>query len=1124
MAVQSESGGGSHAAGQPVRGVRPDGVPHDEELRRRQNEVQAAVLDALPSGIALLDRHGVIVSVNATWRTFADGNGLRTHDHGVGVDYLAVCERGTGEDPVEAHRVAQGIREVLAGTREHFSVEYPCRAAGELRWYSLAVTPLPGQAAMGAVVMHTDITRRRQTADALAELSVHTERRERLLSRTLSSIADLSYAFDRQGRILFANEPALHLWGLPLDAVIGRTVVDLGYPDELARRIQQQVEHVFATGENVKDETPFVDHEGQKGYYEYIFSPAIGPHGEVEFGVGFSRDVTQRKQAENDLRASVAEFHTLAAAMPQIVWTSDGAGRITYLNQHWVDYTGRGTDTGVGMPWGFVLREHDPHSSPDLSWPQDHAAGNGFTTEVRLRRKDGQVRWWLMRGVPLRDEHGRLLKWLGTCTDIDELKLAETEVSRANTELRKQRTELRALFDVVPAMIWSKDTRNNFVRVNERAARSVGRTVAEVEGRSAFEIYPDEAQAFFDGDQEIIRSHTSVMGKLEVARDPNGEERWIQKDKVPYLDEDGNVIGVLVMSHDITERKRDQDALRELNADLEDRVRRRTAELALARDDAERANQAKSTFLATMSHEIRTPMGGLLGLLELLELTDLTEEQRNTLHVARHSGKSLKKIIDGILDFSKIEANSLELDLQPASIRAVVDNARRLHGRVAADKKLALVTQVAPDISPCLVFDPLRLGQIVNNLLSNALKFTERGEVRLDVELVARSDGREELRLSVRDTGVGIAPEHVSRLFKPFAQAGAGTSTRFGGTGLGLFISRRLAHQMGGELQLESRPGVGTVLTLQAAFTTCDPDAVETAARVGKSQLPVDGRRASVTRAEGVAVSIDRVLLVVDDHPINREVLVRQAAALGHAAEATEDGHQALLAWETGRFTAMLADCNMPGMSGFELVRRIRALEVARGLARMPIIGCTANALPSARADCLDAGMDDVLTKPVDLLGLSETLDRWLPSPDGGVSGPSPLSAHPETQARETVDQGLLDLPMLAAISRGDASAERRVLQEFRRTNDIDADALREGLRARDFARVVHHAHRLRGACSMLGATVLASVCTALQAAGARHDDEELSVLMDQFETELLRLRNYLGTKAGVHEEQASGS
>ncbi|QJW85324.1 hypothetical protein HK414_23895 [Ramlibacter terrae] len=326
-------------------------------------------------------------------------------------------------------------------------------------------------------------------------------------------------------------------------------------------------------------------------------------------------------------------------------------------------------------------------------------------------------------------------------------------------------------------------------------------------------------------------------------------------------------------------------------------MRERTAELAVARDEAEKANRAKSTFPATMSHEIRTPMTGLLGLMELLDLSHLDNEQRSTLRVARESGEALKAIIDGILDFSKIEANSLELDPAPASLRALVAGIGRLHAPVASSKNVLLTTFVDPTIGDPLRFDALRLGQILNNFVGNAIKFTEQGTITVAAELVQRAGGKELLRVWVRDTGVGIEPDRVDRLFQPFAQAHANTSSRYGGTGLGLFIARRLAELMQGKVELTSRPGMGTTITLTVAFDVCEegstPERFSEATRERLNDL-VAARPPAPTVEQAEAEGT--LLLVVDDHPINRMVLMRQVSIPGYAAESAPDGVHALKA------------------------------------------------------------------------------------------------------------------------------------------------------------------------------------------------------------------------------------
>jgi signal transduction histidine kinase/ActR/RegA family two-component response regulator len=413
--------------------------------------------------------------------------------------------------------------------------------------------------------------------------------------------------------------------------------------------------------------------------------------------------------------------------------------------------------------------------------------------------------------------------------------------------------------------------------------------------------------------------------------------------------------------------------------------------MAHSTETANAANRAKSSFLAAMSHEIRTPMNGVLGLLELLSLTPLDDRQRSTLSVVCESARSLLRIIDDILDFSKIEANRLEIHPVPASVFAVVDRARQIHSGNASSKGLLLHARVDPAIGACLRFDPLRLGQILNNFLSNAIKFTDAGSVNLEVQLAGREDGLERLRFIVTDTGIGITEQQQARLFQPFMQGDDGIASRFGGTGLGLVICRRLSELMGGTTEMASEPGRGTSLTLSLAFPVADAAELpkpESAGLIERLNALVARRRPAPTQRQAEAEG--SLLLVVDDHPTNRMVLRSQVNSLGYACVTAADGREALQAWRSGRFAALITDCNMPEMSGYELARAIRREEAGSAGTRLPIIACTANALDTAAAVCADAGMDDYLVKPVTLSELSQRLDRWLPLPRAEADAAAP--------------------------------------------------------------------------------------------------------------------------------------
>jgi len=572
------------------------------------------------------------------------------------------------------------------------------------------------------------------------------------------------------------------------------------------------------------------------------------------------------------------------------------------------------------------------------------------------------------------------------------------------------------------------------------------------------------------------------------AKGPDGAVRWIRSCASLRREADGSILWNGYWA-DVTEPKRLAQAL------------------ARAKEDADAANRAKSTFLATMSHEIRTPMNGVLGMLELLGLSRLNGEQRSTLAIVRESGRGLLRIIDDILDFSKVEAGRLTLNPEPASLSDVVERAVQVYSGVASSKGLLLTCRVDPRISPALCFDPLRLGQILNNLISNALKFTESGSVQVSVEWLAREGNADSLQLRVVDTGIGVAPANRQQLFEAFVQAEGSTARWYGGTGLGLAICRRLAAMMGGSVTMDSELGQGTTMTLALTLPHADVQALPSADpehRQARLEATLATRRIapSIERAEADGT----LVLVVDDHPTNRAVLLRQVTALGYAAESAEDGRIALQMWQARRFAIVLTDCNMPEMNGYELAQNIRRLEAARGDERIPIIACTANALGGEAQVCLDAGMDDYLAKPVDLDELMRCLDRWRPVPQ---TRPAPLDEL-DTACGQRTASAPVDHSMLAAISGSDADAERDILLDFRRVNDSDATMLRHAVSSGDSPLVTRVSHRIKGASKMVGATGLATVCEVIEAASRAADWAAVERQMESFQLEMQELNEYL--------------
>jgi PAS domain S-box-containing protein len=884
----------------------------------------------------------------------------------------------------------------------------------------------------------------RSQLEHISELQTEVESRERQLRELVETATDMMYELDESGKFSFVNPVLESVTGFSRAELLTKKYWEVVHPSE-----REDVVKFYLSQRKDRGETSFlrlriVTKSGRVIWVDQNVRMFFKDNWAYKVSV-VARDVTRLREAEQRVAGSERLFRSLAENAPVGIFQSDAEGKCMYVNKRWTKLTGQTDDQAVKDGW--MAAAEPTHEKIMEEWKRALQESRELELEVKFLtpERPGGETWMSTRTTALRDERGNVNGFLTTGIDVTALRLAQQKLAESEKLYRLLATNSKDLITLYRA-----DEEATRVFISPSVREILGYTPEELIGKSPFDIILEE-----DVKKMQTVTHKVTMSGRPAAveyriRKKDGGIIWMESYSHPFFDTDGKMIGFQTSARDITQRKEFE------------------RELIRAKEQAEEATKTKSQFLSMMSHEIRTPMNAIIGLSNLLLGDNPRHDQIDSLELLKFSGQNLLSILNDILDFSKIEANKVTLEHIDFDLDQSIRNIVKMLELKASEKSITITYQFDAQLPKEVKADPVRLSQVMTNLISNAVKFTERGAVSVEVRSgvpAERENGAQYYfyDFRVKDSGIGIPEDKLQTIFESFSQAASDTTRRFGGTGLGLTITRRLINLMGSDIQVTSKLGEGSDFHFTLKLER------------GKVTIP---ELTKIDNTKNILEERNIEVLLVEDNRVNQIVATNFLRRWGVKYDIANNGREAVEMVSRKIYDLVFMDLQMPEMDGYEATHEIRKMKDPY-FKRLPIVALTASAMTSMRDKVMASGMTDFMTKPFQPEELQQIILKY-------------------TAPEKTAGMTYSISDSLEIYTEGNLGFKREMIGALIRNIEELKSALHTSLTSKDPNAFQEAAHKCKTTLTMLGDSELLKVVDEVRLALEHEHSGALNVILDQ--------------------------